>query len=145
MAATPRYGTAEMAPVWLAPEDVKAWLRLNAQDADDDDLIEAACAMTEPYVQRCRPEWANYPGGIGPAYGQGDYGFGSYGGSADIGYDPDPETYQGAVMYAAREYRRRNSPAGIEAFGEVMSFVVRYDTDIERALQTGSYARPIVS
>lgn len=60
-------------------------------------------------------------------------------------YAPDAETYQGAVMYAAREYRRRNSPAGVEMFGDVTSFVSRFDPDIDRALQTGSYARPVVS
>lgn len=60
-------------------------------------------------------------------------------------YVPDAETYQGAVMYAAREYRRRNSPAGVEMFGDVTSFVSRFDPDIDRALMTGSYARPVVS
>jgi hypothetical protein len=60
-------------------------------------------------------------------------------------YNPDAEAYQGAVMYAAREYRRRNSPAGIELFGDQASFVTRYDVDIERALHTGAYAPPIVS
>lgn len=111
-------------PTWLAPDDVKAWLRLNTGDTAEDALVVAVCAMTEPYVQRCRPEWLT---GDPPVY------------------DPDAETYRGAVMYAAREYRRRNSPAGIEAFGETTSFVSRWDPDIDRALQTGSYARPVVS
>jgi len=48
-------------------------------------------------------------------------------------------------MYAAREYRRRNSPAGIETFGDQTSFVSRFDPDIDRALQTGSYAGPVIS
>lgn len=48
-------------------------------------------------------------------------------------------------MYAAREYRRRNSPAGLEMFGETTSFVSRYDTDIERFLHTGAYAPPIIA
>lgn len=116
-------------PVWLAPSDVKGWLRLNQQDTTDDALIQAVSAMTEPYVQRCRPEWL-LPSGSDPA---------------QLTYQPDAETYQGAVMYAAREYRRRNSPAGIETFGETTSFVSRYDPDIDRALQTGSYARPVVA
>lgn len=110
-------------PAWLAPADVKEWLRLNDQDDSDDALIERACAATEPYVQRCRPEWAT---------GEGTY-------------VPDAETYHGAVMHAAREYRRRNSPAGIEAFGDVTSFVARYDPDIEKALQTGAYAPPTIA
>ena len=111
------------APVWLSPDDVKSWLRLQGEDASDDSLILAVCAQTEPYVQRCRPEFTN----------------------ADGVYVPDDETYQGARMFAAREYRRRNSPSGIESFGDVTSFVARFDPDIDRALQTGAYARPVVS
>jgi len=113
-------------PVWLRQADVKEWLRLHAEDTSDDALIDAVSAMAEPYVQRCRPEWFVDVDGV-PTF------------------VPDAETYQGAVMYAAREYRRRNSPAGIELFGETTSFVSRYDTDIERALQTGAYARPVIS
>jgi hypothetical protein len=115
-------------PLWLAQADVKEWLRINGQDTEDDDLITRACAMAEPYVQRCRPEW----------FTTDPY--------AQTAYMPDAETYQGAVMYAAREYRRRNSPAGIEAFGEAgTSFVARFDPDIDRALQTGPYARPVTA
>jgi len=110
-------------PEWLSPEDVKAWLRIDTPDVSDDALVVAVAAQTEPYVARCRPEFINEDGT----------------------YDPDAETYRGAVMYAAREYRRRNSPSGIEAFGDVTSFVARYDPDIDRALQTGVYARPVVS
>jgi hypothetical protein len=115
---------APFEPVWLTVGDVKAWLRLNDQDTTDDDLLASVAAMAEPYVERCRPEW--------------------FDASTPPVYTPDAETYQGAVMYAAREYRRRNSPAGIELFGDVTSFVSRYDPDIERALQTGAFARPIV-
>lgn len=115
-------------PTWLAQADVRAWLRLNDQDEGDNDLITRVCAMAEPYVQRCRPEWFT----TDP--------------NAQTAYMPDAETYQGAVMYAAREYRRRNSPAGIEMFGESgTSFVSRYDPDIDRALQTGAYARPVIA
>jgi hypothetical protein len=78
--------------------------------------------MAEPYVQRCRPEFVT-----------------------EAGYVPDSEAYQGGVMYAAREFRRRNSPAGIEVFGENTSFVTRYDTDIERALHTGAWAPPVIA
>jgi hypothetical protein len=118
--AAPRQYTAE----WLAPDDVKSWLRINAEDDTDDDLIYRCCAAAEAYVVRCRPEWL-MPGGV---------------------YTTDAETYQGAVMYAAREYRRRNSPAGIEAFGDAgTSFVARFDPDIDRMLQTGPYARPTIA
>lgn len=109
-------------PKWLAPADVKEWLRLAEQDTSDDDLIQRVCAMAEPYVEKCRPEFIT-----------------------DDGYVPDAEAYSGAVMYAAREYRRRNSPAGVEVFGDVASFVTRFDTDIERALRTGSWAGPVIA
>ncbi|MGY4645890.1 hypothetical protein [Cellulomonas sp. URHB0016] len=111
-------------PTWLAPADVKAWLRINDQDADDDDLVVRCCAMTEIYAARCRPEFTDLT--VDPAV-----------------YEPDAETYQGAVMYAAREVRRRNSPAGLQAFADgQVSFVARYDSDIERALRTGAWTRP---
>lgn len=110
--------------VWLSPASVKEWLRLNAQDTSDDGLIRSVCAMSEVYTERCRPEFA----------------------TADPpGYTPDAEAYQGAVMYAAREYRRRNSPAGVETFGDTASFVTRYDSDIDRALHTGAFAPPIIA
>lgn len=120
---------ANFQPTWLAVADIKAWLRLNAQDTGDDDLLTAVAAMAEPYVQRCRPEWL-LPDPADPA---------------QLSYQPDAETYQGGVMYAAREFRRRNSPAGIETFGDATSFVARFDPDIDRALMTGSYARPVVA
>jgi hypothetical protein len=111
-------------PVWLSPDDVKSWLRLQGEDASDDALILAVTTQAEAHAARCRPEWFNAETGA---------------------YVPDDETYQGARMFAAREYRRRNSPSGVEAFGDVTSFVARFDPDIDRALQTGAFARPVVS
>ena len=109
---------------WLEPADVAAWLRLNMPGPVDDTELERVCAMAELYVQRCRPElWDDT---TDPAT-----------------YVPDAEVYQGAVMYAARETRRRNSPAGIEQFADGgTTFVSKYDSDIERALRTGMWARP---
>lgn len=120
---------ASYEPVWLRVPDVKAWLRIDSADTVDDDLLSAVCAAVEPYVQRCRPEFlfAPVPPETVPTY------------------VPDAEAYQGGVMYAAREYRRRNSPAGLEMFGETTSFVSRYDSDIERFLHTGAYAPPIIA
>lgn len=58
-------------------------------------------------------------------------------------YAPDAEVYQGAVMYAARLLRRRNSPAGVETYGDLgATFVAKYDPDIDRALHTGSFTPP---
>ena len=113
-------------PAWLAPASVKEWLRLRDYDTTDDATLSMVCAMAEPYVERCRPEFLVPATDTTPA-----------------SYAPDAEAYNGAVMYAAREFRRRNSPAGIEVIGENMSFVTRYDTDIERALHTGAWAPPI--
>jgi hypothetical protein len=111
-------------PAWLSPVDVKEWLHINGEDAGDDALVVRCCAMTEVYVARCRPEFTDL--------------------DADpVTYGPDAETYQGAVMYAAREVRRRNSPAGLQMFADgQVSFVARYDSDIERALRTGAWTRP---
>jgi len=116
------------APAWLSPADVKEWLLSNRQPDAEDPLIRQICAMAEPYVERCRPE------------------FWSVSGDDGLSYHPDAEAYQGGVMYAAREFRRRNSPAGIEILGDAgTSFVSRYDADIERALHTGAWARPIIA
>lgn len=51
----------------------------------------------------------------------------------------------GATMLAARIYRRRNSPAGVESFGELGPlYVQRNDPDIAILLGLGSYRRPAV-
>lgn len=113
-------------PTWLSPADVKEWLHLNAVDVDDDDLVVRVCAQTEKYVERCRPEFAAAESGA-------------------TTYAPDAEVYQGAVMYAARKVRRRNSPAGVQAFGDSgVSFVSKYDADIDQALHTGTWSIPAV-
>jgi hypothetical protein len=111
-------------PNWLAPADVKDWLHINGEDVGDDALITRCCAQTEKYVERCRPEF------------QAD-------GDPVPLYAADAEVYQGAVMYAARKVRRRNSPAGVQAFGDSgVSFVSKFDADIDQALHTGSWTPP---
>jgi hypothetical protein len=113
---------------WLAPDDVKAWLRLDGTDPTDDDLVRRVAGLAELYVQRCRPD----------AWTYGDDGL-------PAAYVPDAEVYQAAVMYAAREYRRRNSPGGIESITDAgATYVSKYDSDIERALRTGTWAEPAV-
>jgi len=55
---------------------------------------------------------------------------------------PDYITY-GATLLGARLFRRRNSPAGVEAFGEFGPvYVQRNDPDIAMMLRLGSWARP---
>lgn len=117
------------APTWLDPADVARWLRMNAPTAGspDADELDRVCAAAEAYAERCRPEWWVVDE-VDPE---------------NVDYLPDAETYQGAVMYAAREVRRRNSPSGIEtAIDGNPVFVSRYDSDIERALRTGTWNRP---
>lgn len=56
-----------------------------------------------------------------------------------------PGVHLGAVMLAARLYRRRNSPAGVEAFSDMgASYVSRYDSDLDRQLRLGSWMTPRV-
>jgi len=46
-------------------------------------------------------------------------------------------------MLAARMYRRRNSPSGVEAITDAgTSFVARYDSDISRLLRLDGFAQP---
>jgi hypothetical protein len=111
---------------WLAVADVKSWLRLT--DTVDDAILGDVCASVQPWVERCRPEWTQF----------------DESGAVVVGYTPDPETYRGAVMFAAKLYRRRNSPGGIEAFGDSLSFVARWDPEVARFLRTGDYAIPAV-
>lgn len=118
-------------PAWLSPADVKEWLRLNEQDTTDDALLLRVSAQTEPYVQRCRPEFLTTT--TDPDTGEEVSTF-----------EPDAEAYQGAVMYAARQYARRNSPQGVMVLGDQPSFVARYDPDIDKALRTGSYMSPVI-
>jgi hypothetical protein len=116
-------------PTWLDPALVAHWLRTNVPDAGSPDAAELdrVCAAAEAYVERCRPEWW--------LVDEAD--------PEEVVYNPDAETLQGAVMYAAREVRRRNSPSGVEtAIDGNPVFVSRYDSDIERALRTGTWNRP---
>ena len=120
----------EFAPQWLDVADVKEQLRLAGADTADDALVTRCAAAVEPQVQRARPDL--YPVAaplVTPMV-------------STVPYTPDAEVYQAAVMLAARLVRRRNSPGGVESFGESVLFVSRYDPDIARALRTGLWAMP---
>lgn len=57
----------------------------------------------------------------------------------------DDDIVTGATMLAARIWRRRNSPAGVESFGELGPiYVQRNDPDIAILLGLGNYTRPAV-
>ena len=113
-------------PQWLDVADVKAQLRLSGADTADDDLVVRCAAAVEPQVQRARPDF--YPT-VNPLI-------------TPPVYAPDAEVYQAAVMLAARLVRRRNSPGGVESFGESVTYVSRYDPDIGRALHSGTWSMP---
>jgi len=50
-----------------------------------------------------------------------------------------------ATMLAARLYRRRNTPSGVEAFGDyAATYVARTDPDVSRFLRIGPQAMPRV-
>lgn len=51
---------------------------------------------------------------------------------------------RGANMLAARLFRRRNTPTGVEAIGDTGLYVRRNDPDIALLLQLGDYAKPAV-
>lgn len=52
---------------------------------------------------------------------------------------------EGATMLVVRLFRRKNSPAGVEAFGELGPvYVMRTDPDVAMLLGLGSWAPPAV-
>lgn len=52
-------------------------------------------------------------------------------------------TSEGATLLSARLFRRKNSPAGVEAFGELGPvYVQRNDPDVAMLLNLGTYALP---
>lgn len=63
-----------------------------------------------------------------------------------VGLDAWPgDITEGALMLAARLFRRRNSASGVEAFGaEGILYVRRSDPDIAMLLELGEYQPPAV-
>lgn len=52
---------------------------------------------------------------------------------------------QGATMLAARLWRRRNSPSGVETITEAgAQYIARFDPDMSRLLRLDGYAAPAV-
>lgn len=114
------------APVWLSPGAVGTWLRLPV--GQDDDLLAMCSAAVEPQVQRARPDQWVYDTAEPPA---------------PPVYTPDGEVMQAAIMLAARLYRRRNSPGGVESFAESIVYISsRLDPEIAKALHQGQFAYP---
>lgn len=104
--------------------DVKAWLRIT--DSADDALILDVVDATNAWV-------------AGTAYVA----------ELPLGPNGEPATWpadvtQGAVMLAARLYRRRNSPSGVEPFTDGAVYLPRRDGDVDALLHMGYYAPPRV-
>lgn len=102
-------------------DQVKAWLRLTG--TADDELISSSVAAVNAWVSRL--QWVT---------DATDPDTGSWPATAE----------QGATMLAARMYRRRNTPGGVEALTDVVVYVPRRDSDVDQLLRVGSYQRPAV-
>jgi hypothetical protein len=127
---TRRAAAAPITPGWLAPADVTAWLRLNTPTEPDAAIVESVAAAAEPQCQAVRPEFAVADPAADPPSST---------------YVPDREVYMAAVMLAARLYQRRNSPGGIEGFGDMGAvYITRWDNEIDRALRVGNWRRAVV-
>jgi hypothetical protein len=104
---------------------VKAWLHLG--DEGDDVLLGDVVAATNAWV--AATAWVaglpvppdDDPAGLWPA-----------------------DVTQGAVMLAARLYRRRNTPSGVEPFTDGAVYLPRRDADVDLLLHLGYYAPPRV-
>lgn len=108
---------------WLQAGDVAGWLGLVVPPGGVLDPLVGRCAeAVEPQIERARPD--------------------QFVGDPAV-FDPDAEVYQAGVMLAARLYRRRNSPGGIESFVDSIAYVSKYDPEIERALRVGPWRRPV--
>jgi hypothetical protein len=121
----------EFTPVWLDPADVRTWLRDNAEPPANNAVeLDRVCSQTEDHVQTVRAD--RYQPADPPDPDNPDA----------VVFVPDAETYQGAVMYAARLLRRRNTPTGVEFSETGAVFSPKYDPQIDQALHTGAYTRP---
>lgn len=102
-------------PSSITNADVVAWLKLT--DPDDAILTPVVAATNAwvaalPVLQGAAPD-VDWPGDV----------------------------LQGAVMLAARWYRRRNTPAGVESYADNVVYLPRRDADVSTLLHL---ARPAV-
>ena len=104
------------------PAAVAAYLRLPTPSADDD-LLASVCDAVNEYAATL------------PWVAQA---------AADTGGSWPKRAEQGAVMHAARVFRRRNTPAGVEAMNDSVVYVARQDSDVAQLLRIGPYQMPAV-
>ncbi len=97
---------------------------LTVKDTRDDDRITAIVSA----VNRVVRSWPCSEAAVGAS---------DWTGADDV--------VEGATMLAARLWRRKGSPAGVEAMGTLgAAYVMRNDPDIAMLLQLGPYAGPQV-
>jgi len=102
--------------VAITADDVRTWLKLEAGSSDDAVIDQAVAATnawvsTVPYVANPHPDQAP-PG--------------------EDGWPADVKL--AAVMLAARWYRRRNTPSGVESFTDNVVYLPRRDGDVDLLL-----------
>lgn len=91
--------------------------------SDKADAVERARSAAAAYVERMRPDlWTTVDDE--PIYSATD------------------DIIEAAILYTARLYSRKGSPAGVVSFGDVGATLPRLDPDIERLLGVGRYAKP---
>lgn len=92
-------------------------LHLGLGSGEDPAALERACAGANAFLRRYKTE---------PGEGQ----------------SWSPDYVLGTIMLAAQLYRRRNTPGGVEQFGETGVYVRAIDADVERLLRIGRYSTP---
>lgn len=121
-------------PVWCPEALVVAWLKMSVITPSDAELISQCAAAVEPQVEAARPDqFVDEPTDPGdPA-------------SPTVRvYRPDAEVLTAAIMLAAKVFRRRNSPGGMETSFDQVLYVARFDPEIEKALRHGTARHPAV-
>lgn len=98
----------------ITSDDVRTWLKL--EPGADDGVLELAVAATNAWVVTV-PYVANLDPVIYPP---------------DVEWPDDVRL--GAIMLAARWYRRRNTPSGVESFTDNVVYLPRRDGDVDYLL-----------
>jgi hypothetical protein len=109
--------------------DVKIDLRID--DTDDDDALTACLSAAIEFVEERHGGTYNFVGESGP-------------------FSPLPDVPSsvrlGTVRLAGRWYIRRRSPDGLISSADFgASRIPSFDSDIERLLKIGRYAKPVVA
>lgn len=126
--------TAPFTPVWCSEALVVDWLKMSVVTPADAELITLCAASVEPEVEAARPdqfvdELSDPDDPASPLVRV---------------YRPDAQVTRTAVMLAAKVFRRRNSPGGMETSFDQVLYVARFDPEIQKGLRQGPYRRPAV-